>query len=423
MKAKLPGSVRELRPGVFQIRWDGPSDEFGGRRQYSERVYGTERQAVGRLIARYGATVTGTAQQKSASAPTIARSRAPLPAAAVAAASAPTLGDYMTGWLGSQTERLRLGNADFAGKTLERYHELNARQIIPFLGDIRLDDLTPRRVADWHLELLRGGSRHGRPLAARSVRAAHQLLRRGYARACALELVIRNPLGQIRPPRVPPNDTTQILTAPQIVELLQRLRRSSNPTKQRLFPIAAAAVATGARRGELLATRWGDVDLDKRVWKIERSLQQTKAGLAYKRPKTSAGRRSIAIGAELVAILAEHRRRRVAHQFKFGLGRLGDDALVFADAMGEPLAPDTLSRDWANAIRDFSSLPSIPFHGLRHTRASAMIAAGMTIVDVAAQLGHSSPSTTLKVYGHLIDNRGAAQAAAIADDMLRGTVG
>jgi integrase len=223
----------------------------------------------------------------------------------------------------------------------------------------------------------------------------------------------------VSPPPVPDNPV-DVLTAPQIGELLQRLRAASNPTKRRLYPIVATALATGMRRGEILASRWRDVDLTERLWRVERSLEETATGLRFKPPKTRAGRRVIEIGEALAAVIAEHKSRMLAHRVMFGLGRLTEEDLVFADPLGRALAPDTLSRDWGNAIRDFRSLPPISFHALRHTRASALIAHGMNVVDVAYQLGHGSPATTLKVYSHLFNNRGGRQAAAIADQMMRG---
>ena len=86
------------------------------------------------------------------------------------------------------------------------------------------------------------------------------------------------------------------------------------------------------------------------------------------------------------------------------------------------MAPDTLSRDWGNVIRDFPSLPPVGFHALRHTNASLLIAAGLDVVTIAKRLGHGSPATTLKYYAHLFSSLGDAKAAAVADDVMRGVI-
>jgi len=83
-----------------------------------------------------------------------------------------------------------------------------------------------------------------------------------------------------------------------------------------------------------------------------------------------------------------------------GIGRLGDDDdLVFSMADDTPYSPHKLSRDWGHAVRD-PKLPAVNFHALRHSHASALIAAGLDIVTVSRRLGHGSPAITLRVYAH-----------------------
>ena len=74
--------------------------------------------------------------------------------------------------------------------------------------------------------------------------------------------------------------------ADAIAPLLARLRG------QPIYPIAALALATGMRRGELLALRWGDVDFDRGLVRVERSIESTKAGPPLQEPKTKHGRRA-----------------------------------------------------------------------------------------------------------------------------------
>ena len=238
--AKLPGSLRQRGPNSWQLRFEaGPPDEFGNRRQYSATVRGSRKDAVAALIAAIAAKGT------TVLVPLLPEK--PAPATEITRLNAPSIAEYMTDWLAT--------TVDFSQKTRERYDELNRRQIIPQLGSVRLDRLTPKQVEAWHLSLRRGGGPHGRPLHPRTVGHAHRVLSRGYARAMSLELVTRNPLAAVRPPPVP-NSEIAILSSSQIVELLERLRQSNNATKQRLYPIAAVALATGLRRGEILATRW-----------------------------------------------------------------------------------------------------------------------------------------------------------------------
>jgi integrase len=130
------------------------------------------------------------------------------------------------------------------------------------------------------------------------------------------------------------------------------------------------------RRGEIGGLAWDCVDLAKRVVRVERSLEETAAGLRFKPPKTAHGHRKISLPFNVVDILQAHRRWLTEERLAVGLGGLGDDHLVFPIAGGPPYTPDKLSRDWGHAARD-RKLPAANFHGLRHSHASALIAAGL----------------------------------------------
>jgi integrase len=190
-----------------------------------------------------------------------------------------------------------------------------------------------------------------------------------------------------------------ILTAAQIKTVLDALRGRS------LFIIVSAALATGMRRGELLALRWKDVDLtrnDRGRLQVEQSLEQTKKGLRFKALKTKYGRRSIALPDYLVAELRAHWKSQQEARLAIGLGKAPDDSLVFATEAGEPRSPNGLTKEWSDAARDLKL--KVTFHGLRHTHASQLIAASMDVLTISRRLGHSSPTITLSVYGHLFTN-------------------
>ena len=117
-----------------------------------------------------------------------------------------------------------------------------------------------------------------------------------------------------------------------------------------------------------------------------------------------------------VEALREHRLRQLEQRLLLGLGRLGAEDLVFALPDGSPWPPDKLSRDWANVVRT-RRLPRVMFHALRHSHASALIAAGVDIVTVSRRLGHGSPAITLSVYAHQFGSTDEAAAHAMAAAM------
>jgi integrase len=108
--------------------------------------------------------------------------------------------------------------------------------------------------------------------------------------------------------------------------------------------------------------------------------------------------------------------RNVAERMRLGLGKPGDDALVFCEDSGAPYAPKYFSVRWRRAT---ASLVDVTFHALRHSHASALIAAGVDVVTVSRRLGHSSPAITLRVYAHLFTKTDTTAAAAI-EATLRG---
>jgi integrase len=285
------------------------------------------------------------------------------------------------------------GPHGLAAKTHERYRDLVTQQIIPHLGAMSLQKLRPAHIADWHAKLMKAGGQGGRPLSARTTGHAHRVLHRGLEIALARELVSRNVASVIAPPKV--EDTgVEALKADEVAPVLEALKGHW------LEPIAIVALATGQRRGELLALTWGSVDLQRGLMTISRSLEQTRAGLAFKAPKTKSGRREIGLPPIAIEALQAHRVRQLEMRLRLGLGKLKDDALIFTTPDGQPMPPNNLSRDWARFIKA-RKLPPVSFHSLRHSHVSMLIASKLDPVIVAHRVGHASATTTMRVYAHM----------------------
>jgi integrase len=307
-----------------------------------------------------------------------------------------TVAEYLRGWLDT--------DEGLSPKTLERYRQLAEQQIIPHLGATLLQKLRPAQIHDWHAALLKGGGAEGRPLSPRTVGHAHRVLHRALERALRIEIVARNVAHVIRPPAVDAAEV-EILAADQIADVLGAL------AEHWLYPIASLALATGMRRGELCALAWNALDLDVGAVRVERSLEETAAGLRIKSPKTRSGRRTISLPASVIETLRAHRRRQMEHRLAIGLGRPSADDLVFARADASPHPPDNLSRDWRRTVLSLQ-LPRVSFHALRHSHVSALIAAGLDVVTISRRIGHANPAVTLAVYAHVF--AGATKDAAAA---------
>jgi integrase len=303
-----------------------------------------------------------------------------------------TLADYLSSWLD--------GLHGLSPKTLERYRELSERQIIPHLGATKLQRLKPEHVQQWHGSLIASG------LSARTVGHAHRVLRLVLQCAVKNRTVPRNVASIHSPPKVETGEV-EILSADQIADVLAKLDGHA------LYPIVALALATGMRRGELLGLQWGDIDLDAATLRVERSVEETKAGLRVKPPKTKRGRRSITLPAEAVSMLRAHKIEALEIRLALSMGNITPSTLVFGTVEGELIRPRNLTKAWWRA-RSALELPPVSFHAFRHSHASMLIRAGVDVLTVSRRLGHTQASTTLDVYGHLLDGADAAAAKAIS---------
>ncbi len=302
-----------------------------------------------------------------------------------------TVGEYLTAWLGMTHEQ--------SPKTLERYRELVANQIVPHLGGIKLQKLKPEHVQAWHRRLLDSG------LAPRTIGHAHRLLNKVLGVAVKNGTLARNVVGVHQPPKAEDTEI-EILTSEQVVDVLTALEGNA------LFAIVSLALATGMRRGELLGLQWGDIDLESGTLKVERAVEETSAGLRLKPPKTKRGRRNISLPSEAVTMLRARKVQQMETRLVLGQGQVRTDTLVFSNIEGGLMRPRNVSKAWWRLVTSHS-LPRVSLHSLRHTHVSMLINAGVDILTISRRLGHSKAAITLDVYGHLVVGADAAAAKAI----------
>jgi integrase len=234
------------------------------------------------------------------------------------------------------------------------------------------------------------------------VTCAYRVLRAALNDAVRLEVLGRNVADAVPPPKTHESEV-EILDADQIATALSVLKGN------RIYPIVALAIATGMRRGELLALRWQDVDLEHGVISVERSLDEA---FRIRKPKSKHGRRTISLPLSAVELLRQHRKAQLELRLHLGMGKPESEALVFCDHEGKPISPNYLSIMWRRAIAGLN-IPQVKFHALRHSHASALIAAGVDVVKVSRRLGHGSATITLNVYAHLFNKTDDTAAIAI----------
>jgi integrase len=366
----MRGNITKRGKHSWQLKFEGPRGADGKRRQRYATVRGSYQDAQKELTRRLNEKDEGTLVD-----PTNA-----------------TVAEYVRTWLGSTHEQ--------SPKTLERYGQLVELQIIPHLGATKLQKLTPEHIQQWHGKLIAGG------LAPRTVGHAHRVLQLVLQRAVRNGTLARNAASVHKPPKVEQTEI-EILSPTQVADVLAKLEGHA------LFPLASLSLDTGLRRGELLGLQWGDIDLDAATLRVDRSVEETKAGLRVKPPKTKRGRRNITLPAETVTMLRAHKVKTMELRLALGMGNIAPGTLVFSTVNGALLSPDNLSRDWRR-VSAAKKLPVVSFHALRHTHASVLIRAGVDILTISRRLGHSKPSVTLDTYGHLIEGADKAAAEAIS---------
>jgi integrase len=290
-----------------------------------------------------------------------------------------------------------------SGKTWERYAELARLHILPTLGGVRLQSLKPLQLQRLYVDLGRKG------LSQRTVLHVHRLLHTVLQWAVRAGLVGVNICDRVEAPR-PVSAEVRILTPEEAASLL----RAASGTD--LYLPVVLALACGLRRGEILALKWEDVDLERDVLLVRRSLEQTNQGLRFKEVKAGRGR---AVALPVVAAEALRRQRVEQAARRLRLGHLWRDlGLVVCGPDGGPVVPSSLSARFARLARRAGISP-LRFHDLRHTHASQLLRAGVDLKTVSARLGHRTAVMTLDVYGHVLP--GAQEEAARVVDEILGT--
>ena len=184
-----------------------------------------------------------------------------------------------------------------------------------------------------------------------------------------------------------------------------------NDTIEHKWPLFLLLAIAGLRRGEVIALRRSDLDLNAGALRVRQSAVLVGNRVVVGEPKSRAGHRTVALDDETTRRLAWHHSRQQLQAHKAGRT---DPKLVFTTASGERLDPAYVSRHFARLIR-LHGLPSIRLHDLRHFMATQMLAHGVAVVTVSQRLGHARASTTLNVYGHCIPGADRDAAHFISD--------
>jgi integrase len=313
-----------------------------------------------------------------------------------------TLGAWLNVWLTTYKART------VRQTTQGNYASIVRRHLQPALGRIVLQALKPEQVQAYCNTKAKEG------LDASSIRLHLTVLSNALKQAEKVGRVNRNVARLVEPPRTM-RKIRATLTIPQV-------RTGLVPAIQghRLSAAFLVLFLTGLRQGELLGLRWQDVDLEAGVLHVRQILERIanpqstgpKTILVFLEPKTEHSRRTVALPAECMAALRQHRAHQAEEKLRLGVG-YHDHGLVFATEDGRPIDPRRMNHTFTQALT-LAGLPAIRLHDARHTYATWMLQAGVPLKVVSDQLGHASITITGNVYSHV--TREVAQHAAATLD-------
>jgi integrase len=363
-----------------------PDPLTGRRRQRTKGGYKTKRaaeQALGEAIERWRA---GQLPQRSTH----------------------TLGHFLEHeWLPAVRPRLR-------ASTWANYHTYTTAYVLPVLGGVKLQALTPVQLNSFYALLLERGRRRATRrgtagLAPKTVRNVHVMLHRALRDAMRWGYLVRNVAEAADPPAAR-SPEQRVWSPAQLGAFLAHVRGD------RLYALWLLVATTGMRRGELAGLRWADVDLDHATVTplVPRVVVDHQVHASA--PKTELGRRRLALDPVTLGVLRDHFARQAQDRATVG-PRYQDHGYVFTWPDGRALHPDNIT-GWFEQHTRAAGLPRIRLHDVRHSYATAALAAGVPAKVVSERLGHASVAFTLQVYGHVIPGMDADAAATVADLIL-----
>lgn len=283
--------------------------------------------------------------------------------------------------------------------TVADYRMILDGHLIPYFGDVRMDEVTTQDVEAFIQRQLTEGSRRrkGEGLKPSTVLNHVNVLGAIFRTAVRKGIVPTNPVTSAKKPRVGKDDEDLRFLSVEEVEAL--IRATPDTDLGRVdAAIYLTAAMTGLRRGEIIALRWRDVDWVAGKVRVRASRRR---GLTTS-PKTQTSKRAVPMSSRVAGALDRlFQRSRYQHE---------DDPVFCNPETGRHIDPDALTSRFKTS-RDAAGLPPIRFHDLRHTFGTLMAASGVDILKIKHWMGHADVQTTM-IYTHYAP---AADESAMID--------
>lgn len=309
-----------------------------------------------------------------------------------------TVEEFLRAWVTIHAESLK-------PKTGRDYRDMIERKMVPRLGKIQLSQLRPSHIQGFYSDLFAQGGEDGQPLSARTVQYHASILKKALSYAVEVDgLLATNPAKKVQLPKGTPR-RLEPFTREEARTFLETLK------DHRLFAFFRLAIYSGARKGELLALTWNDLDFENSKVSISKNrIYFNKSILVQNSTKGGEGRRVITLDPETMEILRAHRRTQIGERLLAGSGWQDTD-YIFVNEFGAPINYSTPTALFAKT-RKRAGLREQRFHDCRHFHATVLLEAGTPLHVVAQRLGHRDAMTTATTYAH-VTNQQAENASLI----------
>lgn len=296
--------------------------------------------------------------------------------------SGQTFGAFFEEWLEGKTRTLK-------ARSITTYREVAGDHILPVLKDRKLSSLTPAYLQSFFNDL------NGKGLSGATVNLVRAVLSGCFKQAVKLEMMRRNPLDLVDPPRIE-HPEYQAITKEQARAILEQARGDEYEA------LTIFLLSAGCRPGEALGLKWSDVNLDACTVTIQRTLSDVQDGKpVFTEPKTKSGNRTIPVGAEVTRYLREHRRRGQEARLAAGPD-WRDYGLVFCTEDGAAVRLARFRQVFKKWLKAAKLPAEIRVYDCRHAVATWLIASGRSLKVASERLGHSKISITLDHYAHVM---------------------
>jgi len=316
---------------------------------------------------------------------------------------------------------LDLVKPSLSPQTYQYYERLLKKYIIPELGHLKLSEIKPLHIQSFIKTLsekpIEYGFKNGKckhietTLSPSSVRRYLNIVKSVLNMAVKLQVIPESPAQSsklIIPKATKPS--VEIFTKQEAAQMLQCLEKE--PLQYQV--LINLAIMTGARRGELVALKFSDIDYNTHRIRIERSAMQLKGQPISTKPPKDFEIRSVTVSPYCIELIQELEKEKEKEKERAGTAWNGDEWL-FTKVDGSIMHPITPTK-WFSEFLDRNGLKHRKFHSLRHTSATLLLYGGASLRQVQGRLGHGDISTTNK-YLHYIAEADE-ESANILQDML-----